>query len=134
MVQATRLQMVRADEKELRKWLRSSRTRRSLAERAKIVLLSREGLSAAAIGEKLGVTRLTVYKWRRRFQEGGLEALADRPRPVLVSCRPVWEGGRFRGSEEERHSILRRALDLGADWVDLEWRGGFEALIAEHCL
>jgi len=52
-----------------------------LAERAKIVLLSQEGLSAAAIGEKLGVARLTVYKWRHRFQEGGLEALADRPRP-----------------------------------------------------
>ena len=59
-------------------------------------------------------------------------ALADRTRPVLVSCRPVWEGGRFRGSEEERHSILRRALDLGAEWVDLEWHGGFEALIAER--
>ena len=59
-------------------------------------------------------------------------ALADRIRPVLVSCRPVWEGGRFRGSEEERRGILRRALELGADWVDLEWRGGFDALIAER--
>ena len=59
-------------------------------------------------------------------------ALADRTRPVLVTCRPVWEGGRFTGSEEERHGILRRALALGADWVDLEWRGGFEALIAER--
>ena len=59
-------------------------------------------------------------------------ALADRTRPVLVTCRRVQEGGRFRGSEEERHDILRRALLLGADWVDLEWRGGFEALIAER--
>ena len=59
-------------------------------------------------------------------------ALADRTRPVLVTCRPVWEGGRFRGSEEERHGILRRALALGAEWVDLEWRGGFETLIAER--
>ena len=59
-------------------------------------------------------------------------ALADRTRPVLVTCRPRWEGGRFRGSEEERHGILRRALMLGADWVDLEWRGGFAALIAER--
>ena len=39
---------------------------------------------------------------------------------------------RFTGSEEERHAILRRALALGAEWVDLEWRGGFEALIAER--
>lgn len=59
-------------------------------------------------------------------------ALADRTRPVVVTCRPVWEGGQFTGSEEERHGILRRALALGADWVDLEWRGGFETLIAER--
>jgi 3-dehydroquinate dehydratase/shikimate dehydrogenase len=52
--------------------------------------------------------------------------------PVIVTCRPAWEGGRFTGSEEERHGILRRALALGAEWVDLEWRGGFEALIAER--
>ena len=50
-------------------------------------------------------------------------ALADRTCPVVVTCRPVWEGGRFRGSEEDRHGILRRALELGAEWVDLEWRG-----------
>ena len=59
-------------------------------------------------------------------------ALADRSRPVIVTCRPVRDGGHFRGSEEERHRILRRALMLGADWVDLEWRSGFEALIAER--
>ena len=27
-------------------------------------------------------------------------------RPVIVTCRPTWEGGRFNGSEEERHRIL----------------------------
>ncbi len=59
-------------------------------------------------------------------------ALANRTRPVVVTCRPSWEGGSFRGSEEERHGILRRALELGADWVDLEWLGGFETLIAER--
>ncbi len=57
-------------------------------------------------------------------------ALTGRPRPVIVTCRPAWEGGRFSGSEEERRRILRRALDLGAEWVDLEWRAGFEELIA----
>jgi 3-dehydroquinate dehydratase/shikimate dehydrogenase len=59
-------------------------------------------------------------------------ALAGRTRPVLVTCRPAWEGGQFTGAEDERRAILRRALELGADWVDLEWRGGFEALIAER--
>jgi len=58
--------------------------------------------------------------------------LTGRTRPVIVTCRPVWEGGRFTGSEEERHRILHEALDLGAEWVDLEWRGGFEKLIKER--
>ena len=59
-------------------------------------------------------------------------ALAGRSGPVVVTCRPVWEGGRFDGAEEERRRILLRAFDLGADWVDLEWRGGFGPLVAER--
>ena len=59
-------------------------------------------------------------------------ALAHRACPVIVTCRPVWEGGAFRGSEEERHAILCRAFELGAEWVDLEWRGGFETVIAQR--
>ncbi len=57
-------------------------------------------------------------------------ALAGRSCPVVVTCRPIREGGRFDGSEEERRRILGRAFELGADWVDLEWRSGFESLIA----
>lgn len=57
-------------------------------------------------------------------------ALAGRARPVIVTCRPTWEGGRFDGNEERRHSILREALDCGAEYVDVEWRAGFADLIA----
>jgi 3-dehydroquinate dehydratase/shikimate dehydrogenase len=46
--------------------------------------------------------------------------LADRRTPVIVTCRPVWEGGAFAGSEEERRRILEQALALGADYVDVE--------------
>ena len=58
--------------------------------------------------------------------------LAGRAGPVVVTCRPVRAGGRFDGSEEERHRILERAFDLGADWVDLEWGAGFETLVADR--
>lgn len=58
-------------------------------------------------------------------------ALADRRQPVIVTCRPTWEGGRFDGAEETRRRILADALRGGADYVDLEWRGGFEPLIRE---
>src|SRR5262245_23914558 len=57
-------------------------------------------------------------------------ALADRRRPVIVTCRPAWEGGWFDGSEEERRRLLSEALALGAEYVDVEWRARFDGLIA----
>ncbi len=57
-------------------------------------------------------------------------ALADRRRPVVVTCRPVWEGGAFAGSEDERRRLLAEALALGAEYVDVEWRAGFGDLVA----
>jgi 3-dehydroquinate dehydratase/shikimate dehydrogenase len=60
--------------------------------------------------------------------------------PAIVTCRPVWEGGRFDGSEEERRGLLVDALACGADYVDVEWRavredsglGGFGDLVRAH--
>ena len=49
-------------------------------------------------------------------------ALSGRRRPVVVTCRPQWEGGRFDGSEESRRDMLARALELGAEFVDVEWK------------
>jgi 3-dehydroquinate dehydratase/shikimate dehydrogenase len=57
-------------------------------------------------------------------------ALSDRRRPVIVTCRPAWEGGSFAGSEEERARLLAEALTFGAEYVDLEAGAGFEQLIA----
>lgn len=59
-------------------------------------------------------------------------ALADRRLPVIVTCRPMWEGGDFRGSEEERHQLLEQALTLGAEYVDMEWKGAFDSLIRDR--
>ena len=52
-------------------------------------------------------------------------ALAGRRRPVVVTCRPVWEGGEFSGSEAERRRILLEACRLGAEYVDVEHRAEF---------
>jgi 3-dehydroquinate dehydratase / shikimate dehydrogenase len=49
-------------------------------------------------------------------------ALRGRRVPAVVTCRPVWEGGRFDGSEQERRAVLATALDLGAEFIDVEWR------------
>ncbi len=55
--------------------------------------------------------------------------LAGRRHPVIVTCRPRWEGGAFDGSEEERHRLLVDAVEAGAEYIDVEWRAGFDDLI-----
>ena len=59
-------------------------------------------------------------------------ALAGRRIPVIFTCRPTWEGGWFTGSEEERKRLLCEAQALGAEYVDVEWRAGFDDLVARH--
>lgn len=49
--------------------------------RAKVVLLAAEGLQNKEIGEKLGLPRQIVSRWRKRFFEERLAGLEDRPRP-----------------------------------------------------
>ena len=39
---------------------------------------------------------------------------------VVVTCRPVWEGGQYDGGEEVRFSLLQSAADSGADYIDIE--------------
>jgi 3-dehydroquinate dehydratase/shikimate dehydrogenase len=58
-------------------------------------------------------------------------ALEGRRRPVIITCRPAWEGGAFAGSEEERRGLLAGALAQGAEYVDIEWRARFDGLIRE---
>src|SRR5262245_61040689 len=51
------------------------------AVRARIVLLSSDGVSGAEIARRLGVTNEHVCRVRKRFIEAGVEGLADRTRP-----------------------------------------------------
>ena len=55
--------------------------RAGLAQRARIVLLSSEGMGTTAVAERIGVSRPTVILWRDRYQQGGVDALVDLPRP-----------------------------------------------------
>ncbi|MGE3844081.1 MAG: type I 3-dehydroquinate dehydratase, partial [Vicinamibacterales bacterium] len=52
-------------------------------------------------------------------------AIGGRATPIVVTCRPTWEGGRFDGDETTREALLERALQAGADFVDVEWAAAF---------
>lgn len=56
-------------------------------------------------------------------------ALEGRRLPVIVTCRPVHQGGRYDGDETVRVALLEQAWDLGAEWVDVE-DGAADAFVA----
>jgi transposase len=59
------------------------------AWRARIVLLTAEGLSVRAVARQTGKAQPTVLRWRRRFQEEGVAGLLrDRTRPPGTTPLP----------------------------------------------
>src|SRR4051794_25893897 len=66
---------------ELERRTRRRKIARADAIRAEIVLLAADDLTNLAIAHRLGITRLTVATWRKRFAAKRLDGLADEPRP-----------------------------------------------------
>jgi 3-dehydroquinate dehydratase/shikimate dehydrogenase len=57
--------------------------------------------------------------------------LAARARPLLLTCRPESEGGRWPDADAAgRRRILAEAVELGFDYVDVEARAGFDEIVA----
>jgi 3-dehydroquinate dehydratase/shikimate dehydrogenase len=46
--------------------------------------------------------------------------LSSTRKPTIATCRPEWEGGRFRGHERERIEMLEIASVFGAHYIDIE--------------
>jgi 3-dehydroquinate dehydratase/shikimate dehydrogenase len=55
---------------------------------------------------------------RHRPELGKL--IDNRPCPVVITVRREEDGGRFRGDEEHRRTLLRSAIVAGVEYVDLE--------------
>lgn len=66
------------------------------------IILAAAGQSAAKIAEALGCTPRAVQKWTRRYNDGGADALADRP----------GRGGKPRLDPAE-HDRLRQRIEAG---------------------
>jgi len=77
----------------LESWSRAHNTPKIVATRADIVLLAAEGRSNNSIASHLGITRVSVIEWRKRFAAEGLEALGKvregRGRPRTISPEKV---------------------------------------------
>ena len=85
---------------ELAKVARSRRTPQAVAMRARIVLMTADGVSPGEIGDRLEISQPTVRKWRARYLEDGMAGLRNEPRP-----------GRPRSLDDQRVAeLLNRAL------------------------
>jgi len=60
-----------------------------------------------------------------------LTVLRAKTRPLLFSCRPVSEGGRFADDDPNRRLLLLEAVKRGYDYVDVEYRSGFLDVMVE---
>ncbi len=70
-----------AERRTLEGWASRRKTAQGLAQRARIVLLCADGKSNVAVAAELGITRMTVGKWRNRFVTARFAGLSDEPRP-----------------------------------------------------
>ena len=68
--------------------------------------------------KKAELVELRVDWMRKRPDIGRL--LADRPTPVVVTCRRREDKGLWKGTEEQRQTLLREAIIGGAEYVDIE--------------
>lgn len=80
-------------------------------QRAKLVLLAAEGKRNVEIGERLGMSREAVSRWRRRFCESRLEGLEDqrrtgRPRRFPPGRGHPGQGGGLRAAQGARRPHL----------------------------
>ena len=73
----TPLELSPSDREQLESMTRSRSLPHGLVRRAEIVLLAAEGWPNEAVAATVGVSRVTVGKWRRRFLDNGLNGLHD---------------------------------------------------------
>ena len=78
---AVHIELNDGERAELEARARRRKTSRGDAMRASIVLLAASGMANLGIARRLGITRVTVATWRKRFATERMAGLCDEPRP-----------------------------------------------------
>lgn len=93
----TPLALSREEREQLGSLVSSRSLPHGLVRRARIVLMAADGITNKVIAEKVGVSSVTVGKWRKRYVEQGIQGLHDELRP-----------GRPRSISDEQVAVLIR--------------------------
>ncbi len=90
---APKLSLTDEQRDTLQRWVRGQSTPQSVVTRCRIILLAAEGVSNNEVAKTLGVNRVTVILWRKRFVAAGPAGLTviarGRGRPRSISPRRV---------------------------------------------
>jgi transposase len=97
-----------AERASLEELSRKRAASQSLAERARVVLACADEGGVAA---RTGLSRESVRKWRVRFLEGRMDALADAPRP----------GAARKITDEQVEALVTRTLTERGAGQDSHW-------------
>jgi transposase len=90
-----------SDRTALVRLVRGRNTPQKVVQRAKIVLLSADGVATSAIVRAVGTSYPTVTRWRERYAAAGVAGLLrDAPRP----------GRKRRLTEEQVNAVVERTL------------------------
>ncbi len=119
-----------ADKEVLESWTRASTMPAGLVQRARIVLLAGDGMGTGEIVARTGASKPTVIQWKRRYAEGGLEALDDRPRAgrpkeldeVAIVLATLEEPPEHLGVTHWSSRLLARKLGISNVAVANVWR------------
>jgi transposase len=118
------------DRERLTRLTRSSTVKAGLALRARIVLAAADGEANERIAERVGASKVTVLKWRSRYEAQGLAGLADearsgRPRRVdhrAVVAATLKPPPKRYGVTHWSSRLLGRHLGIGNKTVATAWR------------
>src|SRR5262249_23029492 len=90
-----------ADRAELERLQRAPLTPAGLSRRARAVLLMAQGLSGVEVADRIGYTVVQVSRIRRRYAEGGVTGLHDRPKSGPPPPVPARKRGPHRAATVE---------------------------------
>lgn len=75
-----RFELSEPEHQTLKMWANAGTTQQRMARRARVVLLSAQGLSLKEVTRLSGLSQQNCSKWRRRFLRERLAGLQDKPR------------------------------------------------------
>ena len=126
---APRIELTETERAELTKLVRSKRTSVRLAQRAHIVLLAAQGLQNKDIAARLGVGRVQVSRWRKRYAQSRMAGIErDLPRgapPVKVDVARLVAltiEGKPKVATHWSTRTMAAELNVSAASVSRHWR------------